>query len=269
MKTCIKLAILLFFAGSITVLPAQKMSSVAIKTSLSGAFKPNYKLALEWKPGYRSSIECSVGYQRYNTLASDAFNGIQITEYAKRRSFYTQHGDNQPLGDSGWDYFGDGRPNNNPEEAALVPLSTLRLNIGYRRFYQMRKKGMQIFVQPAFSAVMFDAYEISQEQVTMVKKTEETWLVSAQSIEKQTVIQTQYFEQSQRMERKRSWYGGPAALIGWGLQFPKGFLVEARCNVGINLGTTYKDDLKTIQELAPLYGQLEIMVGYRLGNAML
>jgi len=267
MKTFMKLLILLFFAGSITVLPAQKMSSVAIKASLSGVFKPRYKMALEWKPGYRSSLEFSVGYQRYNTLASDAFNGIQITEYALRRSFSTLH--NQLLNDSGWDYFGDGRANENPQEAALVPLSTLRLTLGYRRFYQMRKRGMQIFVQPAVSAVMFDAYEIAPQKLTMVKKTEETWQISSESIEKQAVIQSQYFEQSQRMEQKRSWYGGPAALIGWGWQFPKGFLVEARCNVGINLGTTYKDDLKTVQELSPLYGQLEIMVGYRLGKRLL
>ena len=264
MKSIAILAIIAVVSTMLNPSNAQNRSSLTLKGGVAGALHSNYKMAIEWNHRGKYILELTGSQQRHNTLASDAFHGIVIQEYALRRTYQTQWGSSLPKNDSGWDYLGTGRPIPGSKSLVVTPLSTYRLTLGLRRYYSPPKRGFNGFIAPAMSAAMHQTYEVGKAQETVVKKSED-WRIGSESSDTRVYVETNYYTQTQHTENKQYWFFGPASQFGLSWHSKLGFMVETRLNVGLNFGGDRLLDSETVKELRFFYGQFDVMVGYRFG----
>ena len=252
----------------LNLLFAQKISFLTIKGGVISAFNQNYTIALEWKPRPNLCFELSSGFHHYNRIPEGAINGLYKHEYALRRMFSSEWGAVNPQNDTGWEYFGTGRPIPSTVQGGLTPLFTWRMSLGFRMDYPTRLKHVNFFFQPSISMALHRKLEATDPSPILKKETNDEWSI-IEPEQTRVFIQTKYFFQQQKILIKNTWFPGPAAILGWSWHAPKGFVIEARGNIGVNFGKVAQAEKGYLTELAPLYGQIDLMVGYCFGGKTL
>ncbi|MBL7826006.1 MAG: hypothetical protein JNJ57_05205 [Saprospiraceae bacterium] len=246
---------------------AQKFLPFSVKADALG-FSSNLKkfnAALEWRKNGRTAFELSFSHEERGSIPDWGFNGDWESEFAMRRTYEIQWGSTSPYNDSGWEYFGTGRPLPEQETNGLS-LSVSKLQLGLRQYYPAGWKGCQWFVQPGLMGSLYKDFRVISDETLVYDDITESWRIGAFSAETQVVAQTKYFFQERKMRLEKYVLFGPTLSIGMAIQVFNCIRIEPLVQVGFNIGNLPDEDYPELREQIKVYeGRFKINIGYAFG----